>query len=669
MAPKANPAAARAERKVAAESPKRPKRQFRDLGEPAPAAATDVAPLTIVSETEAPAARLISIEVQIDQLFPSPLNPRRAMDPERLQELAESIIENGILQPLLVRPMDLGGVEIRDGQGNALPPYEIIMGARRHAAAALAAREGRLPEGFRIPVRVRAATDAELVWLAAAENLARADMDPLDEAKVFQALRQQGASDQEIARKLGVNVRTLFRRLQLLNLAPEVEAALLAKRITLQQAQALAAGPAAMQAQAVKRVQDAQWGYHTPAAIRQAITRDLPPVKCAQFPLEQYTGDFFGDVDDPDGRCFADLDQFRRLQTAAVQTAVAKLRSSGRHAWVDVVSDNTEAQKYEYANKSDPEALYALRGLVVISSQDLRRYEVISDRYRPKTRAAFARGDGRAMDGPKGLAAEAAREPLTVGQKIALHTAKTQAIRCGMARPDSDRRIGLALAILGCCNAPELMIETRQRFGNDAMEDVGLPAELDACFAPVAAHLPEDMRATLRPRGIRIASGDYGQMSDADAAALYRAMMACGPDELLDLLQVLVALRFASWPGYEPKAGQTPLAIAVALDVRAAAELEAIWQPDEAFLRAYGNDQLHALALSVGDSDTARLQKKGERVKELAALPPGTFAASRMAECAFAPTGAIERAMLNRRYVGPVGEPPLVPPQDSGDAA
>jgi ParB family chromosome partitioning protein len=203
---------------------------------------------TTTEETPAPAATVTAAAPAFAELnpgivIPSPLNPRRAMDKEGLEELAASIVANGVLQPILVRPAANIADYVRvPGEDHW---YEVICGARRLAAVTLALQDGRLPQDFRIPARIRECTDAELVLLAATENLARADMHPLDEAEVFAAMRPHvkpadgQTTEAAIGRALGVSERTVFRRLSLLRCAPEVREALREKTITLGQAQAL----------------------------------------------------------------------------------------------------------------------------------------------------------------------------------------------------------------------------------------------------------------------------------------------------------------------------------------------------------------------------------------------------------------------------------------------
>ena len=103
----------------------------------------------------------------IDQLRESPTNPRRSFDPDKLQELAQSIRAQGVLVPLIVRNV-------------AADEYEVVASARRFLAAQAA-------ELFSVPVRVVELSDAEALTLQLVENAQREDVHPLEEAYAYRA--------------------------------------------------------------------------------------------------------------------------------------------------------------------------------------------------------------------------------------------------------------------------------------------------------------------------------------------------------------------------------------------------------------------------------------------------------------------------------------------------
>ncbi len=151
-----------------------------------------------------------ALSTPIEQLVPDPDQPRRTMDPERLAELAASLTEHGVLQPLLVR--DDGYLD--DGRTR----YAIVAGGRRYAAAQIAGLE-------RLPVIVRDTEGAALRLAQLVENLQRQDLDPLDEARAYKELMDaEGLSSPQLAERLHISVQTVRDRLLVLTDQPIADA-------------------------------------------------------------------------------------------------------------------------------------------------------------------------------------------------------------------------------------------------------------------------------------------------------------------------------------------------------------------------------------------------------------------------------------------------------------
>ncbi|VVM04302.1 partial Chromosome-partitioning protein Spo0J, partial [Methylacidimicrobium cyclopophantes] len=148
----------------------------------------------------------------VERLVSSPYQPRKTFSEEALEELASSIRERGILQPLIVRRVE--------------EKYEIIAGERRWRAAI---RTG-LSE---VPAIVRSASDQEMLELALVENLQRSDLPILEEARGYALLQEKFSLTQEaIAQKVGKNRSTVTNALRLLSLEPEVQELLAGGRLT-----------------------------------------------------------------------------------------------------------------------------------------------------------------------------------------------------------------------------------------------------------------------------------------------------------------------------------------------------------------------------------------------------------------------------------------------------
>jgi ParB family chromosome partitioning protein len=154
---------------------------------------------------DTPRARSGLAEIPLELIHPSPAQPRSRFEPEALEQLARSVADNGVLQPLLVTEDSHGG-------------YVLIAGERRLRAAQLAGL-GTVP----VVIRERVGEDRHLE-LALVENLQRRDLTPLEEARAFESLRVRfGMSQEDIARRVGVDRSTVANALRLLKLDPVVQ--------------------------------------------------------------------------------------------------------------------------------------------------------------------------------------------------------------------------------------------------------------------------------------------------------------------------------------------------------------------------------------------------------------------------------------------------------------
>jgi len=172
------------------------------------------------------AATTIAHEVSVGAIAPNPRQPRQKQDPAALQELADSIREHGLIQPLIVTAATLD-------QQAAGVQYQLIAGERRWTAARLA--------GLRaVPVIVKEATPQQMLELALVENIQRADLSPLEEATAYRQLIDEfGLTQEEVAVRVGKSRVTVANVVRLLRLPNEAKAALLEDQITEGHARAL----------------------------------------------------------------------------------------------------------------------------------------------------------------------------------------------------------------------------------------------------------------------------------------------------------------------------------------------------------------------------------------------------------------------------------------------
>ncbi|HEY7220373.1 MAG TPA: ParB/RepB/Spo0J family partition protein [Candidatus Binatia bacterium] len=159
------------------------------------------------------------LEVAVDRITPSPFQPRRAFDEIKIAELAGSIRNQGIIQPLVVRPKDDG--------------FELIAGERRWRAAMKAGLS-------RVPVVVREASDREALQLALVENLQREDLNPIEEANGYRRLQEEFHwSQEEVAERVAKSRPAIANSLRLLSLPADVQQEVTAGNLPAGQARSL----------------------------------------------------------------------------------------------------------------------------------------------------------------------------------------------------------------------------------------------------------------------------------------------------------------------------------------------------------------------------------------------------------------------------------------------
>ncbi len=218
-------------------------------------------------------------DIDIDRIALNPQQPRLQMDEARLEGLAASIRENGVLQPVLVRPK---------GDG-----FQLVAGERRVAAAQ---RAGLL----KIPAVVRRIPDERLLELALVENIQREQLNPIEEAQAYQRLAEELAMTQEeLAARLGKERSTVANALRLLKLPRAVKELVAAGQLSAGHARALLAADlpatdiskaAALMVQQGWSVRDAErWAQSQPRKAKAARPRD-PNEAAAEDRLRTFMG-------------------------------------------------------------------------------------------------------------------------------------------------------------------------------------------------------------------------------------------------------------------------------------------------------------------------------------------------------------------------------------------
>lgn len=161
-------------------------------------------------------------EIYVDQIEPNPFQPRQEFDKEELQELARSIKENGIIQPITVRQIkpDL---------------YQLVTGERRWRASRMIGLQ-------KIPAIIKDYDDRQMMETALIENIQREDLNPIEEAQAYQRMMDEfNLTQEEVANKVGKSRSSIANIVRLLNLTPKVQVYVSRETISMGHARALLA--------------------------------------------------------------------------------------------------------------------------------------------------------------------------------------------------------------------------------------------------------------------------------------------------------------------------------------------------------------------------------------------------------------------------------------------
>jgi len=218
--------------------------------------------LLVGTDDEAPQGESLQM-LPLDRLRAGRYQPRSRMDPASLAELALSIKEQGVMQPILVRPVDGGR-------------FEIVAGERRWRAA----QQAGLRE---VPALVRNIPDQSALAVALIENIQREDLNPLEEAKGLQRLIEEfGLTHDAAAKAVGRSRSAVSNLLRLTGLAPPVQEYLLAGQLEMGHARALLALPLAEQSGAAARVVEAGMSVRDTERLVHQLMRAKPARRTAK---------------------------------------------------------------------------------------------------------------------------------------------------------------------------------------------------------------------------------------------------------------------------------------------------------------------------------------------------------------------------------------------------
>jgi ParB family chromosome partitioning protein len=216
---------------------------------PAPAVAEAVPAVTPPPES--------ATHIPIAQIDPNPVQPRRVFEPERLQELANSIRANGIIQPIVVRP--------------AGERYQLVAGERRWRAAKLAGLET-------VPVVIQEVPDERLLEITLVENIQREDLNPIETAQAFDRMAKElHLSHEQIGERTGKDRSTIANLLRLLTLPPDLQALVSSRRLSNGHARCLIGLPEELQREVAEKIVAQGLSVRQVESLTQRMTETRKP--------------------------------------------------------------------------------------------------------------------------------------------------------------------------------------------------------------------------------------------------------------------------------------------------------------------------------------------------------------------------------------------------------
>jgi ParB-like nuclease domain len=554
------------------------------------------------------------IRVRYDQLVASDLNYRLVFDPAYIEELAEDIASQGLLQNLLARPA-----------GDTL--FDVFAGGCRFRALQLLVEKGRWSlEEANIPLQVREGlTDADLILMAMSENSRRRDTHWLEDARgVANAVRAMTgdagpARGDGVTAAIAARLQKTQRWIQILwqleqDLHPDVKAFFLDHPdLSIELAKAVRGVPGERQLVALEHIKTGlQNGWHlSPDSIRRALVANLPSTSKALFSAGAYDGpmsrinddsaldDTREPGEDPDtepesaAEYFLDPEQFMRLQEEAIDAKREELAQ--QYAFADIVrTDRPYDALNGYLFQPGPDA-----GAVLVVLPDLS----------VRVETGYVR-KADILPSEGGEPIRPATEPVTKGHFILAHRMKTAALqRRLIGSPVDSMRVAI-LALLG--HSAVCRMETGQIIQADLAVDPCLlpsfnllaerfgPLLLSPTISPAANSGAEPLSADSLPH---FSFGSHD--TDAKPERAVKVLAALPNDEVEQLFCTLVAARTGSFCDINPRAGDRPAAIALAAVTGANVEemfLERSGLTDT-FLKGYRKPHLLRIAQACGISD------------------------------------------------------------------
>lgn len=521
------------------------------------------------------------------ELTPSALNPRKSFDSdktlEKIAEIGASIVEKGLLQPLLARP------------GKKPGAYEIVIGETRWRAIGGEIKAKTLPSDFPIRVIVKDITDNEAVEIGLVENMQRHALSALEEARGFAAMRRTGDTTDRIAAKLGLAKRTVQSRLTLVDrCAPQVLKALEAGEINGTQARTLAMASHKKQRELLDWID----GDVTEEELLRAVTADMPGTHLAYFPLERYTGEIVTE-DGTDRKFFADEAMYRKLQEEAIQEKKAEWEAKG----VKVVMIRRDKGEYfsTYNWERKPKDKKAVTIMEIGHGLDVKAHTGMVEKKmsRASIMGADQEDDDDQLDledkvrekgGAPGADTETPSKVFPASHRLHANRRKTFALQDAIAK-DPTMAMRLMCARMLDDYGFNFVLLRKDQNPEGWRKPLPLSPALRSAFEPLLETMPEEVRANFFGENVSEHGGrDVTDLDTSEmSAAIWAALIAMDGEEIDELFAAMVASVTGVWGD---SIGCDDAAVEVAKSLGLA-----------------GNEAAHGLDLQ--EDDLAGIQKAG----------------------------------------------------------
>ncbi len=506
--------------------------------------------------------------VPFSALCPAKVNPRRSVDLDGINGLAESIKADGVLQNLIVEPMD--------GE-----KFRVVSGMRRYMALKLLKKEGAIAGDYKVPVEVRRnLKDGDGLRIATVENVQRANLDPIDEAEAFADMLQRGGELDDLSAKTGLSQYTIRRRLALANLCGPVKEGVRAGMVPLGIAEAMTLGAEEQQMALLK---DLREGADIDSdTVREMLIQQKPSAKVAIFPLDRYKGTFTRDLfDEEETTFFDDVDQFMVLQQEAVEERAEKY--SKKAAWVDVLNTySVNWWLYREAQEGEPAG-------VVINLKPTGVVEIKKGLARHEVKEEVVEATRDVPESPR------ERPVVTNGFVRYVALQKSIALQAALLSNPRKRKEVVATCLLlafGSNNGVHIELHPCHRTFTTAERKPKafslVQAEATQFFERVGLSLDDSGRI---PR--------WAGVNGSSPLHLYEALQTFSDEDLERITELLVLLSFGQC-GVEKLDNEESMFNRVAADV--GLSLRDWWTPDEEFLMHMRKEQLEAVAIESGAS-------------------------------------------------------------------